>query len=84
MDDKIRELVVYYKEKYSSCQLVKKIADKYEGNELLKDPMYLALTDELAMSEWRENEDKSMKSKAERIEKEGIYDSELYEDDDED
>jgi hypothetical protein len=84
MDDKIRELVDYYKEKYSSCQLVKKIADKYEGNELLKDPMYLALTEELALSEWRENEDKSMKSKAERIEKEEIYDSELYEDDDED
>lgn len=84
MDSKIRELVDYYKGKYNSCQLVKKIADKYEGNELLKDPMYLALTEELALHEWKENEDKSMKSKAERIEKEEIYDSELYEDEDDD
>ena len=80
MEKNIREKVDFYKENYSSCQLVKKIAEKYKGSEFLKDPMYLALTEDMSLADWREKEDEGMKSRVERIEKEEIYDSELYED----
>jgi len=84
MESNIRKDIDFYKNKYSPCQLVKKIAEKYEGSEFLKDPMYIALTEGAESAARREKEEESIKSKIDRIEKEEIYDSELYEDDEED
>lgn len=84
MENKIRKDIDFYKSKYSPCQLVKKIAEKYEGSDFLKDPLYLALTEDAESAARREKEEASNKSKIDRIEKEEIYDPELYEDDEED
>jgi hypothetical protein len=84
MGNNIREDVDFYKRKYSPCQLIKKIAEKYEGSEFLRDPMYIALTEDAESAARREKEEISIKSKNDRIEREEIYDSELYEDDEED
>lgn len=84
MGDNLRKDVDLYKRKYSPCQLIKKIAEKYEGSEFLKDPLYIALVEDAESAARREREEKSIKCKLDRIEKEEIYDSELYEDDEED
>jgi hypothetical protein len=84
MDNNTRKIVDIYKENYSAFWLARRIEEKYKGSDFLKDPMYIALIELAEKTEWREIEDESIKCKKERIEKEEIYDSELYEDDEED
>jgi hypothetical protein len=84
MANNTRKEIDVYKGNYSACVLVRKIEEKYKGSDFLQDPMYIALTEHVEQAEWRGKEVESIKSKNDRIEKEEIYDSELYEDDEED
>jgi len=84
MDNNTRKEVDIYKRNYSACWLVRRIEEKYKGSDFLQDPMYIALIEHVEQAEWRKKEVESIKSKIDRIEKEEIYDSELYEDDEED
>lgn len=84
MENSLRKEVDSFKEKYNVCQLVRLIAEKYSGNEFLRDPIYIALTEDIELAEWRGREDESVKLKNNRIEREEIYNLDLYEDDEED
>ena len=84
MENSLRKEIDSCKEKYNACQLVRLIAAKYSGSEFLRDPIYIALTEDIELAEWRGREDASTKLKNNRIEREEIYDMDLCEDDEED